>query len=151
MLVEGYQAIDGAFRANGRDVDVPPTGTRLFAGSSGTGAPRDGRDPDRAGVAIELHGSFGSPRGRAGLGGLFLCRRRAFFANRLRTVIRYVNEASRKRRPHPTSEWPELLRVLGPASARSSPGYSHGQSSPLSIRTPARHRATSLFVSTRWL
>ena len=44
VLVEGYQAIDGSFRANGRDVTFPD-GTRLFAGSSGTGAPRDGRDP----------------------------------------------------------------------------------------------------------
>ena len=44
VLVEGYQAIDGAFRANGRDVTFRD-GTRLFAGSSGTGAPRDGRDP----------------------------------------------------------------------------------------------------------
>ena len=44
VLVEGYQALDGALRANGRDVTFPD-GTRLFAGSSGTGAPRDGRDP----------------------------------------------------------------------------------------------------------
>jgi len=44
VLVEGYQAIDNALRANGRDVTFPD-GTRLFAGSSGTGAPRDGRDP----------------------------------------------------------------------------------------------------------
>ena len=44
VLVEGYQAIDNAFRANGRDVTFPD-GTRLFAGSSGTGAPRDGSDP----------------------------------------------------------------------------------------------------------
>jgi hypothetical protein len=44
VLVEGYQAIDGSRRANGRDVTFPD-GTRLFAGSSGTGAPRDGRDP----------------------------------------------------------------------------------------------------------
>jgi hypothetical protein len=43
VLVEGYQAIDGSKRANGRDVTFPD-GTRLFAGSSGTGAPRDGRD-----------------------------------------------------------------------------------------------------------
>ncbi len=43
VLVEGYQAIDGALRANGRDVTFPD-GRRLFAGSSGTGAPRDGRD-----------------------------------------------------------------------------------------------------------
>ena len=44
VLVEGYQAIDGGFRANGRDVTFPD-GRRLFAGSSGTGAPLDGRDP----------------------------------------------------------------------------------------------------------
>jgi Family of unknown function (DUF6152) len=44
VFVEGYQAIDGSTRANGRDVTLPD-GTRLFAGSSGTGAPRDGRDP----------------------------------------------------------------------------------------------------------
>ena len=44
VLVEGYQAIDGANRANGRDVTFPD-GRRLFAGSSGTGAPLDGRDP----------------------------------------------------------------------------------------------------------
>ena len=44
VLIEGYQAIDGGRRANGRDVTFPD-GTRLFAGSSGTGAPRDGRDP----------------------------------------------------------------------------------------------------------
>ena len=44
IQVEGYQAIDGDFRANGRDVTLPD-GRRLFAGSSGTGAPLDGRDP----------------------------------------------------------------------------------------------------------
>ena len=44
VLVEGYQAIDGANRANGRDVTFPD-GRRLFAGSSGTGAPLDGSDP----------------------------------------------------------------------------------------------------------
>ena len=43
VLVEGYQALDGAFRANGRDVTFPD-GRRLFAGSSGTGAPLDGAD-----------------------------------------------------------------------------------------------------------
>lgn len=43
VLVEGYQALDGSRRANGRDVTFPD-GTRLFAGSSGTGAPRDGKD-----------------------------------------------------------------------------------------------------------
>ena len=45
VLVEGYQATDGALRANGRDVTFPD-GRRLFAGSSGTGAPRDGSDPN---------------------------------------------------------------------------------------------------------
>lgn len=44
VLVEGYQAIDGANRANGRDVTFTD-GRRLFAGSSGTGAPLDGSDP----------------------------------------------------------------------------------------------------------
>ena len=48
VLVEGYQAIDGDLRANGRDVTFPD-GRRLFAGSSGTGAPLDGRDPTEAG------------------------------------------------------------------------------------------------------
>ena len=48
VLVEGYQAIDGAFRANGRDVTFPD-GRRLFAGSSGTGAPLDGADPTESG------------------------------------------------------------------------------------------------------
>ena len=38
VLVEGYQARDGSFRANGRDVTLPD-GTRLFAGSAGAGAP----------------------------------------------------------------------------------------------------------------
>jgi hypothetical protein len=45
VLVEGYQATDGALRANGRDVTFPD-GRRLFAGSSGTGAPQDGADPN---------------------------------------------------------------------------------------------------------
>ena len=44
VLVEGYQAIDRSKKANGRDVTLPD-GTRLFAGSSGTGAPYD--DPKR--------------------------------------------------------------------------------------------------------
>ena len=42
VLVEGYRAIDGSNKANGRDVTLPD-GTRLFAGSSGTGAPYDAR------------------------------------------------------------------------------------------------------------
>ena len=44
ILVDGYQAKDGTMKANGRDLTFED-GTRLFMGSSGTGAPRDGRDP----------------------------------------------------------------------------------------------------------
>ena len=43
VLVEGFQAKDGSDRANGRDITYPD-GRKLFLGSSGTGAPRDGRD-----------------------------------------------------------------------------------------------------------
>jgi DNA/RNA endonuclease YhcR with UshA esterase domain len=45
ITVDGYQAKNGANRANGRDL-VLADGSRLFMGSSGTGAPEDGRDPD---------------------------------------------------------------------------------------------------------
>ena len=38
ILVEGFQAKDGANRANGRDITFPD-GRKLFVGSSGTGAP----------------------------------------------------------------------------------------------------------------
>jgi hypothetical protein len=38
VVVEGYQARDGSQRANGRNVTLPD-GRRLFAGSSGAGAP----------------------------------------------------------------------------------------------------------------
>ena len=44
ILVEGFQAKDGSMKGNGRDLTLPD-GRRLFLGSSGTGAPRDGRDP----------------------------------------------------------------------------------------------------------
>ena len=44
IQVEGFQAKNGANRANGRDL-ILPDGRRLFMGSSGTGAPQDGRDP----------------------------------------------------------------------------------------------------------
>lgn len=44
VSIEGFQAKDGSKRANGRDITLPD-GTKLFVGSSGTGAPRDGRDP----------------------------------------------------------------------------------------------------------
>ena len=44
IVVEGYRAKDGGLRANGRDITFPD-GRTLFMGSSGTGAPQDGRDP----------------------------------------------------------------------------------------------------------
>jgi Family of unknown function (DUF6152) len=44
ILVEGFQAKDRSLRANGRDLTLAD-GRKLFVGSSGTGAPKDGRDP----------------------------------------------------------------------------------------------------------
>ena len=48
IVVRGYQAKDKsctpACKANGRDVTFPD-GRKIFMGSSGTGAPRDGADP----------------------------------------------------------------------------------------------------------
>jgi hypothetical protein len=44
VIVEGYQARDGSQRANGRDVTFPD-GRRLFAGSSGPGAPPEDAAP----------------------------------------------------------------------------------------------------------
>jgi hypothetical protein len=44
VVIEGYRAKNGKNIANGRDV-LLPDGKKLFVGSSGTGAPRDGRDP----------------------------------------------------------------------------------------------------------
>jgi hypothetical protein len=44
IVVDGYQSKDGTLRANGRNMTFPD-GRTLFMGSSGTGAPRDGRDP----------------------------------------------------------------------------------------------------------
>ena len=43
IIVDGYRAKNGTNRANGRDVTFPD-GRKLFLGSSGTGAPPDGRD-----------------------------------------------------------------------------------------------------------
>jgi hypothetical protein len=43
ILVDGYKAKNGTNRANGRDITFPD-GRKLFMGSSGTGAPSDGRD-----------------------------------------------------------------------------------------------------------
>jgi hypothetical protein len=45
VAVDGYQAKDGSMTANGREVTFAD-GRKLFLGSSGTGAPRDGRDPN---------------------------------------------------------------------------------------------------------
>jgi hypothetical protein len=44
IIVDGYQSKDRSNRANGRDVTFED-GSKIFMGSSGTGAPRDGRDP----------------------------------------------------------------------------------------------------------
>ena len=44
ILVEGFQAKDGANRANGRDITFPD-GKKLFVGSSGTGAPDERKEP----------------------------------------------------------------------------------------------------------
>jgi DNA/RNA endonuclease YhcR with UshA esterase domain len=43
IIVDGYQSKDRSNRANGRDVTFED-GRKFFMGSSGTGAPRDGRD-----------------------------------------------------------------------------------------------------------
>jgi Family of unknown function (DUF6152) len=43
IIVEGYQAKDGSFRANGRDITFPD-GKKLSVGSSITGAPDEKRD-----------------------------------------------------------------------------------------------------------
>ena len=44
IIVEGFQAKDGTFKANGRNLTFED-GRTLFMGSTGTGAPTDGRDP----------------------------------------------------------------------------------------------------------
>ena len=44
IVVDGYQSKDRTARANGRDVTFED-GSKFFLGSSGTGAPSDGRDP----------------------------------------------------------------------------------------------------------
>jgi hypothetical protein len=43
VTVEGYQAKDGANRANGRDITYQD-GKKLFVGSSGTGAPDERKE-----------------------------------------------------------------------------------------------------------
>ena len=50
VIVDGYQTKDHSLkRANGRDVTFTD-GRKLFMGSSGTGAPRDGSDPTEGGT-----------------------------------------------------------------------------------------------------
>ena len=44
IVVHGYQAKDRSNRANGRDLTFED-GRKIFMGSSGTGAPKDGSDP----------------------------------------------------------------------------------------------------------
>jgi hypothetical protein len=44
IIVDGYQSKDGSHRANGRDLTLPD-GTKLFLGSSGTGAPYEVQRP----------------------------------------------------------------------------------------------------------
>jgi len=44
IIVDGYRAKDGSMKANGRDLTLSD-GRKLFLGSSGTGAPKDGKDP----------------------------------------------------------------------------------------------------------
>ena len=43
ITIEGFQAKDGSYRANAREVTFPD-GTRLFIGSTGTGAPDEKRE-----------------------------------------------------------------------------------------------------------
>ena len=44
ITVQGFRAKDGSNRANGREATLA-NGQKLFLGSTGTGAPADGRDP----------------------------------------------------------------------------------------------------------
>ena len=48
IIVEGFQAKDGSFRANGREI-VFPDGKKLFIGSEGTGAPDEKAGRGRGG------------------------------------------------------------------------------------------------------
>jgi len=43
LLVEGFRAKDGSLKGNGRELTFSD-GRRLFVGSSGTGAPKDGKE-----------------------------------------------------------------------------------------------------------
>ena len=46
VVIDGYRAKNGSNKANGREITLPD-GKQLFLGSSGTGAPADGRDPSQ--------------------------------------------------------------------------------------------------------
>ena len=48
IIVEGFQAKDASFRANGRDITFPD-GRKLFIGSTGTGAPDEKQGGGREG------------------------------------------------------------------------------------------------------
>ena len=48
LVVEGFRAKDGSLKGNGRELTFAD-GRRLFVGSSGTGAPNDGKEPVNAG------------------------------------------------------------------------------------------------------
>ncbi len=45
IVVDGYQSKDRSNSANGRNITLA-NGRKLFMGSSGTGAPKDGADPN---------------------------------------------------------------------------------------------------------
>ena len=44
LVVEGFRSKDGSLKGNGRELTFAD-GRRLFVGSSGTGAPKDGKEP----------------------------------------------------------------------------------------------------------
>jgi hypothetical protein len=44
LVVEGFRSKDGSLKGNGRELTFAD-GRRLFVGSSGTGAPNDGKEP----------------------------------------------------------------------------------------------------------
>lgn len=46
VIFEGFQAKDGALRANGRDITLP-NGKKLLLGSSGNEAPPEDKDKDK--------------------------------------------------------------------------------------------------------
>ena len=61
LIVDGYQTKDHSLkRANGRDVTFTD-GRKMFLGSSGTGAPRDGRDPTEPRRSGAAAGRLGEP------------------------------------------------------------------------------------------